>query len=689
MVATISNRELFVPDGDRQRPKSTRLAHALLIELLHYGIQPDEEIVNRISRHRQTSAHDICDRILKMYTIGDLNPPLFQQWEERTEFTFEEFTVQILGYIFQLSGNDLADPGYMASLKDHIDFKKMKRLRLADSKRARARFQRLVSSRVALEKASQQDLVALARIHHTIAPERIHSAEARMAVLLGMIESGMSLYDGLQQLNAEPADALRYAAAMHDFDGVSLPSDVRYAKLTWSERTQLMKFLGGTSFEDLCEAMGINRTAWFRFFKHAHVFRQRDFRNRFTSVVAAGLVSVGSRVDEIPGARLQQFLDSHSSLYDITKSGNLAFRTFASRVQSAVDAKDFERFRAEVEKRPGYLLRNIGSLSNVCTRRTEGAFVDLIRDVIDQASAGVLLSIVQIDVNAKYRIIDSKGNTTVRDADYSPVIGEIQNVAQREIYRRFGFPGKVLVQPKLKSQVVPFLSTNAELDRGSRIGFEDSRYLYFLMHWVQSERHRTDLDHSYVCFDDKWTAETVFFGNQANAYITQSGDITNAPAPDGGTEYGRISLATIPANVQYIVPIMNVYCGDVFSDNETAYAGFMFSNEAEFSINRKHIRYDLNQPANSNIPFVIDVRAREIIIVDFNNRKRNGLTAHSSVEEIKKVISALKTKQFMTIERFADILSGDDESTSLTITTNAGKKGEIEPADLHSLFGPS
>jgi stress response protein SCP2 len=292
----------------------------------------------------------------------------------------------------------------------------------------------------------------------------------------------------------------------------------------------------------------------------------------------------------------------------------------------------------------------------------------------------VLLSLIQIDVQAKYRIIDSKGNTTVTEADYHPVIGEIQGVAERELYRRFGFPGQVVVDPELRDKIVPFLSTNAELDRGSKIPFENHPYLYFLMHWVQAPHRRTDLDHSYLAFDSDWNYDTIFFGNQANDYISQSGDITNAPAPNGGTEYGRISLDRVPAHVRYIVPIINVYCGDAFADLPTAYAGFMFSDSSRFSLQREHTRYDLSQPAVANVPFVIDMEEGEIIIVDFNNRVKCGRTAHADAEDIKKVVSALKTKKFLTIGRFAEMLSGDDATVSLKIG-----EGGTHPNDLSEL----
>lgn len=686
MIATISERELYVPDGQAFHESSVKMANALAIELLNYGILCDEAIVDRLARQPPESAGRICQSILRMYTIGDVNPPLFREWEERTEFLFEERCVQILGYLLQISSKDLASPDYLRKLKSNVEFDRIQTLKLASSKRAENRFRRLVTSEVALERESQRDLAVLAKTYHAVAPQRIRSAEARIAVLMGMVASGMTLTSALKQLECSAVDVLRYAAGKVSFESLKLPADVLYARLSWRERVQLISFLGEMEFDDLCEAMGHNRTAWFRFIRHVHLLQQHDFRNRFTSVVAAACVSLQSKLDSIPDGQVRKFIDNKSSFLDLTDAGNLVFRTFASRIQSAVNRKDFEAFRSEIARQPSYLLRNIGALSHVCTDATQSEFVELVRENVSRANAGVLFSIIQIDVNATFRIIDSKGNTTVTEANYSPVIAEVQAVAEKELHRRFGFNGKVLVDDELKSQIVPFLSTNAELDRGSRIPFRKSAYLYFLIHWVQKAHRRTDLDHSYVCFDKNWNSETIYFGNQANSFIKQSGDITNAPAPEGGTEYGRIDLHQIPKHVRYIVPIVNVYSGDVFNENETAYAGFQFSDSQHFSLSREHTRYDLNQPANSNVPFVIDVQSREVVIVDFNNRQRHGLTAHSSIDEIRKVITALKTKRFLTIQRFAELLSGDQPAVALRIRRKSRNKSECSPENLQSLI---
>jgi hypothetical protein len=113
----------------------------------------------------------------------------------------------------------------------------------------------------------------------------------------------------------------------------------------------------------------------------------------------------------------------------------------------------------------------------------------------------------------------------------------------------------------------------------------------------------------------------------------------------------------------------------------------MFSDNPTFNINGEHVRYDLSQPAQSNIPFIIDVEDQSILILDYNSRVRLGATAHSEIENMKNLISASETRSYVTIGMLADILSGDAEETDLTITKYArvGEK-EIQPDALYSIF---
>lgn len=685
----VANYTHYIPQGDKIRTKSLEMANAMAIELAAYGIQVETDLIARIASNKKKIAKEFCVQILKDYSVGDLNPPLFDNWEKRTEFTFGEVVVQIFGYMLQISGNDLQDPDYMKNLLAKVDYSKAKTLKLASAQQANAKFTELVGSTVTLDKKSQAVLQEAALYFSDIlatAP-RIKSDEARIAVLIGLVENEvLTLAEGFNQLKCSPADVMRYAAASVDFTKVKLPADTKFPNLKWGTRVAMLSFLETFSFDDISEAFGRNRSVWAKFFGHIHLFSQKDFVTRFPSTVIAARVSLGSNISAFNSLHEIALMTLVKQGYvEQLGTGNTVYRTFASRVDSAIASKDFSKIKAIFSKNGGYLLRNLMTVSNGIQKKDEKSFIELVREKVQTASAGVLFSILGINVDAKYRVIDQKGDTLVTDANYPKFIKDIQGDIIRTIRSRWGFEGQVTVTDSLKDQVVPFLSKNSDLARGTRYKFKDTANLYFFMHWVQ-DKYRTDLDHSYLAFDAEWNMESVWFGNQANSYIAHGGDITNAPAPHGATEYGKIRLNKIPARIKYIAPVINVFSGDAFSDNKEAYAGFWFSDSETFDLKQDHTRYDLSQPAKVNIPFIIDVEKKEIVIVDYNNRDQYSRTAHTQGPDLMKIISAYNDKNVITIGKLADMLSGDSETESLRIRKVAKKDGEMSPESLASIF---
>jgi stress response protein SCP2 len=684
----------FIPEAKTDKLESLMVANALMTELLPYKVLLKEDLFLALARLPQELAHEFARDILKEFTIGKLNVPLFKDWEQRTFFSWNEFAIQIFGYSISLTGNDMYDPGFMARMLDRLsgELTKPTYLSLATYADAQASFVELASANVSLDREAQSNLAKAARLFVKTfsAIPYIKSDEARVIVLIELTKDAKdagTIHAVLDLLKCKASDVMRYASAKNgNLDYLKLPHDLKFQSLSWQERKAIITYLNyGFSFEKLSEAFGLNRGPWKKFFKHIHLFNQGEF-NRFHTLMLAGMVSIGFNELKIPTrfrASVKELV--FKSLVDITDTGNLAYRTFASRVETALASKNFNKIEQAIGNNTGYLLRNIGSISNAITKNDEGDFVTWVRNCLDKADIGVLFSILAIDVDAKFRVIDVKGDTIIQPADYSPILREIQGDIKRSIFKRFGFDGQVTVDEELRNRVVPFLSKNADLERGTKIKFKENLYLYFLCNWIQSKERRTDLDTSYVALDDNWRPETVYFGNQANSYIQHSGDLTDAPAPHGATEYGRIDLSAIPENVAYIVPIINVYSGDVFSANESAYAGFMFSDSPQFDIRRDHVRYDLTQPANANIPFIIDVKNQEVVIVDFNNRTRLGATAHSEIENMKKLISATKSKKVVTMGVLADILSGGVDSETMRISEVPGLYN-VAPDKLSGLF---
>jgi stress response protein SCP2 len=655
---------------------SVIVANAMMVELLNYGIMTDKAILDRIAHYEPGKARETAYEILKSFTIGDVNPPLFDEWEDREYFSFGELVVQIAVYMIQVSGNDLANPDYLDELKDRVEFKKVKVLKLSTEGEAGDHFQSLLST--GQSRKQQKTIEAFAKEFPV--GTYIKSDESRIAVLLAR---GL---DNLIDMKAKPADILRYFAARKEFEQVNLPHGVIYDAMTWQERKAAFEFLSTFDNEYILEGMGNNRAAWNRFFRHTHLFQQQEFLRKYDEFSACAWVSVGSKAEATP-IDIRHLVNKFVSdgVAEITVEGALAYRTFASRVATAVEKQDYEAIEALMCVRPTYLLRNIATISNAVTTENRMAFLALCRKSIAVANPEVLFSILQIDSRANYRIIDVKGDTIVQEADYSPYITAIQQDIEIEINRRYGRQGKVGFDESLKDTIVPFLARNQELYRGTCISFWGEKYLHFFMHWIQEGR-RTDLDHSHIIFHDNHVEQIAFY-NQANDYIAQSGDITNAPAPNGATEYSVFSLNKIPASVRYIVPVINVYDGDNFKDLQEAYAGFMFNDSQKFNINREHVRYDLSQPARMNVPFVIDVDNKEIIIVDYNARSeyRGTSIAMDFQETLLKIIDASQSMNKMTIERFANLLSGEGE-TELTISAEPKGKAWIAPSELSKLI---
>lgn len=689
----IAQYKVYIPESKGSINKnSLKIANVLFLELANYGYELDANIFSRLIKLPAGKTQKFAEKILSEYTMGNLNPPLFKNWEDRTYFSFPERVVQILGYCFQFCGNDFDSESFMADMKAKVDFKKAKAIKLATNEEFQEYFTNLIGSNLTLDKKTSNKLV---EIFDYFAGElemlpRIKSAEIRIAALL-VLTKQYTLLSAYKALKCNALDVLRYAAAKSEFQQFKLPADVKYSNLTWAERVAGFEYLNNRAeknFEAICEDMGLNRTAWLRYFKHTHFFGQSNFINRFNSLYIAAYISLGSKYTNIKNDKMLESIDSliKESVVEVTDGGNLAYRTFASRIQSAIEKKDWKVIKKLLINREDYLFRNITSISNGIKLSDSDDFVKFFANSITNVDIGILFSILTIDVNASYRIIDVKGKTVIETAQYPKFFKDIQGIIYNYIKNNYSLPGKIVVDKELQTKIVPFLSKNTNLDRGTKIKIDNNDpFVYFYVHWVQNS-YRTDLDLSFITFDANWKYEAVAFYRQANGFVTLSGDMTNAEAPNGATEYGKISLNSIPAKTKYIAPVINVYSGDTFDKNKEVRAGFFSSKDPYFNLNQNSNNYLLTQNAQMNCPFILDVEKKEIITLDYNRAERVGFIAAEYADDLKKIITVTQTKNYFSIAKLAEMLSGDSDFVSLTVTNNAKNDNQISPEQLFTLF---
>jgi len=162
---------IFVSKGNEKA--DYKVVNAMALELAQYGYALDSKLIKRIATN--TERNEICDRLVRAFTLGKLNPPLFKNWEERTYFSFGEVVVQILGYIFQISGNDLDDPDYMSTLLSKVNKRKFKRIQLETDESSKERFLSLVNSKVSLNRKQYRELVNLASSYFLLSPRNLRS----------------------------------------------------------------------------------------------------------------------------------------------------------------------------------------------------------------------------------------------------------------------------------------------------------------------------------------------------------------------------------------------------------------------------------------------------------------------------------------------------------------------------------
>ncbi len=158
-------------------------------------------------------------------------------------------------------------------------------------------------------------------------------------------------------------------------------------------------------------------------------------------------------------------------------------------------------------------------------------------------------------------------------------------------------------------------------------------------------------------------AEVCAYYNQTSDWYSFSGDITNAPAPHGATEYARIDLHGLPKWCRYIIPGTVSYTQNPFNENcSEAYTAFHQSGNAKFVLSSDMVKIDLVQNSRGNIPFIIDVVEKKVIFIDFNmsNADRHF---NSEIGTVKDVVEVLNTETKTTNGYIAEIISDKNGPT--------------------------
>jgi hypothetical protein len=134
----------------------------------------------------------------------------------------------------------------------------------------------------------------------------------------------------------------------------------------------------------------------------------------------------------------------------------------------------------------------------------------------------------------------------------------------------------------------------------------DGELLRFFIYWRQ-QRRRTDYDLSALFLDEQYgNPRHISWTRLSAAEAEHSGDLTQAPAPDGASEFINIRLTHLGRG--FIVPQVYIYAGEGFDEVDESFFGFMTRDGEQagqpFDARTVRMKSALFGPSRTAVPLV-------------------------------------------------------------------------------------
>jgi len=436
-------------------------------------------------------------------------------------------------------------------------------------------------------------------------------------------------------------------AALLSSGGVTVPLRInrfKTAKLSRPLRRALLSLLESFAFERLAEDMLRHQSywVWVGEFLHPH-----EYAARYPAVARAFQIVRKKAPD-----------------------GTVApeFRTWYSRLESAVESRNTDTLLRVLAERPGEFARRFDlALRKAGSAEAEKRIVELFSQKVPVFSTPVLLTLRSHlptrHKKAPTRIFWPKGKTakgvfsndTRQTLPQKPVETAVRAI-NAELLRRFEEKTKFdscVIDEALRDVVVPFNERTASssaicLPRGTRMPVPSGKWLRLFLHWCQPEKRNypSDLDLSVAFYDEKWNYVGVCsyyqlqFKSPSGAQIAQSaGDLRDAPFPDGATEFVDVDREkALALGIKFAVMVVNNYSGMSFSQLERGFAGLMLRDDPmgkHFDPRTVELKFALDGENGVFLPLVLDVEKNELHWLDVHAK---GVFDFNNVETSKQAI---------------------------------------------------
>lgn len=268
--------------------------------------------------------------------------------------------------------------------------------------------------------------------------------------------------------------------------------------------------------------------------------------------------------------------------------GEYPARTLMSRAEEAFANGNVVAAANWLTISPGLLWRNADRLLRTAHPADVARITGFFAATAPSVSGRVLLSVREHLGNRAVRsdmariFTNRNGRAWVSAETREPlspdVITRLNHIIDTEIMSRLPDPGNLVIDPAVLGAALPLSGKSAPeglgvFPRGSIVPVGRYGTLRFFTYWRQAEQ-RTDFDLSAVFTDEQFGNDThISYTRLTGVGAVHSGDITDAPAPDGATEFIDIALPELGR--QFIIPQVYVFSGEGFDEVDENFFGFM------------------------------------------------------------------------------------------------------------------
>ena len=340
-------------------------------------------------------------------------------------------------------------------------------------------------------------------------------------------------------------------------------------------------------------------------------------------------------------------------------------KSFNSFVESALLNKNINEAVVLLKQRSGDFARRLDHIIRVSD--SPNTIVDTFLEVASKVDTRVLFQVLNHFKyrNDKKRIALPKGN--IQKAFLLPqhsvqldggVIKKLTKGIKNILVNKFtalSLLGTVYIDPMLKKAPIPMSMRTASdglkvLQRGTRLPLGDNNILRFFVHWIGQD---IDLSACFLNEDLKFHSTISYYnlksgyGSSDNGYnAVHSGDVTFAPAPDGGCEFIDIDLNSITdKTIRYVAMDVRVFSGCSFLDQQAS-AGWMMRTEIGstqgkiFDPKTVEQRISLSTISKQCLVALFDIKEREVIWLDLNGQS-NMMHGGNNIESNKANLETL------------------------------------------------